>query len=96
MIFLLVLSRSGETIKVPCDTVLNILGRHDVTTLAGLKIDIEGAEDKALVPFLKAAPKSLLPRFMIIENSEKDWGLDLPRALASSGYRLDLAARLTL
>lgn len=92
----LVLSRSAQTIKVPCDTLMNILGRHAVTALAGLKIDIEGAEDKALVPFLTSAPASLLPRFMIIENSEKDWGLDLPAALSAAGYRLERSTRMNM
>jgi FkbM family methyltransferase len=92
----LVLSRSAQTIKVPCDTLMNILIRHGVTALAGLKIDIEGAEDKALVPFLKSAPASLLPRFMIIENSEKDWGLDLLGTLSAAGYRLERSTRMNM
>jgi len=37
----------------------------------GLKIDIEGHEDKALVPFLLNAPKTLLPNKIVIEQPSK-------------------------
>ncbi len=59
-----------------------------------LKIDIEGAEDVALVPFIEKAGESLLPGLMIIENSEHVWSRDLFGLLAENGYRRILKTRL--
>ena len=37
-----------------------------------LKIDIEGHEDKALVPFLLNAPKNCFPKKIVIEKHSKN------------------------
>ena len=54
-----------------------------------MKIDIEGHEDRALVPFLQNAPKELWPKRIVLEHAhEKQWQLDLIKALAKSEYTL--------
>jgi len=39
------------------------------------------------MPFLFAAPESLLPRLIIIEDSRAEWKADLFGKLADVGYR---------
>jgi hypothetical protein len=58
-----------------------------------LKIDIEGYEDRALLPFFAEASKSLWPRLLILERSERDWATDLMGALTKSGYRQTLTTQ---
>lgn len=70
-------------------TLAGILDDAGVTALYGLKIDIEGHEDKALVPFLMDAPETMLPARIVIEHPAPD--ADYPgctQAFAAKGYRL--------
>lgn len=92
----LVTERSSRKISVPCYPLLTILGKSGITHIDGLKIDIEGAEDMALIPFFAAAPESLFPGFIILENSPKDWRQDLPDALRKAGYRLLETTRMNM
>jgi hypothetical protein len=59
-----------------------------------VKLDVEGAEDIILEPFLRHAPESLRPRLLIIEDGSQQWETDLPRLLEASGYRLLTKTRL--
>ena len=53
-------------------TLIEILETNNIDEIYGLKIDIEGHEDKALVPFLLNAPKKLLPKKIVIEKPSKN------------------------
>jgi hypothetical protein len=57
-----------------------------VTGIDALKIDVEGAEDKVLVPFFRDAPSSLWPRLVVIEDSSAEWSTDLFALLKEKGY----------
>lgn len=92
----LALARSEKTLSVRCDLLANILAAQGIARIDALKIDIEGAEDRALVPFFRAAPAALHPRLVIIENSLKDWQLDLPNTFTAAGYRLHKKTRMNL
>jgi FkbM family methyltransferase len=65
----------------------------DIVTEAGfvridvIKADIEGFEDRALLPFFRAAPTDLWPELMIIEDSSDRWREDLLQELTARGYR---------
>ena len=48
------------------------LNEKKITTIYGLKIDIEGHEDKALVPFLMNASKEQLPKRIAIKKMSKN------------------------
>lgn len=63
-----------------------ILEEQAVFSITALKIDIEGAEDVALSPFLESASNEILPQLIIIENSDKRWKKDLRSDLANRGY----------
>ena len=75
-----------KTVAIRCRPLLDVCSEQAVTSIDILKIDIEGAEDIALAPFLNEAPESLLPGSIIIENSEKVWTQALPALLKSEGY----------
>jgi FkbM family methyltransferase len=77
---------AGERISVPCRPLLAVLGEAGIGTIDALKIDVEGAEDIVLAPFLRDAPQSLLPRLILIEDTRGFWGLDLFALLAARGY----------
>lgn len=84
----MVIKQGGDVITIKCDLLLTILNKHSIEKINGLKIDIEGAEDKALIPFLKDAPKTMLPRFIIMENSEDKWENNLTKAIVQAGYTM--------
>ena len=53
---------------VEINTLENIIRDNNINSIHGLKIDIEGHEDKALVPFLLNSVKTLLPKKIVIEK----------------------------
>jgi FkbM family methyltransferase len=57
---------------IPIRTLAAILQEQGIKTIHGLKIDIEGHEDKALVPFLMSAPADQLPKRIVIEHPVPD------------------------
>lgn len=74
---------------MPVRTLASIVSAAGLTRIDGLKIDIEGHEDRALVPFLDGCPRELLPRRIVIEKAgaEEDYP-GCTAAFARHGYRL--------
>jgi FkbM family methyltransferase len=65
-----------------------VLDEAGVTRVDTLKIDIEGFEDRALIPFFKEAPQTLWPRAVVIEHLSRDeWQQDCIADMISRGYR---------
>jgi FkbM family methyltransferase len=83
----LVLQHGGDATPVKVRPLLTVLEEAGVQSIDLLKIDIEGAEDQALIPFFDKAPESLHPQIMILERSEKAWKQDLLARLEQAGYR---------
>jgi FkbM family methyltransferase len=65
---------------IDVNTLEDLLAGAGVGPIGGLKIDIEGHEDQALAPFLRAAPDALLPLRIVIEH---DNGRDYPGCAAA-------------
>jgi hypothetical protein len=84
----------AQKIRVKCRPLLPVLAECGVAKIDILKIDIEGAEDLALAPFLRDADAKLLPRYIIIENSERLWRTDLAPILERRGYRVEFRTRM--
>ena len=82
-----------ETVRVPSQTLLDILAGEGIDTVDALKIDVEGFEDVILAPFFRAAPPRLLPRLVIIEDSRPSWKVDLMSAMQRCGYELVALSR---
>lgn len=80
--------------KVRCRPLLSVLREHGVSQVDALKIDVEGAEAKVLVPFFRDAPRELWPRLIIIEDTRALWHLDLFAMLSEFGYHVSARTRL--
>ncbi|MGF1620347.1 MAG: FkbM family methyltransferase [Rhodomicrobiaceae bacterium] len=58
----------SKPVTVPVKTLLEILGDLDVEKIDALKIDIEGFEDRALIPFFNSASRGLWPKTILLET----------------------------
>ena len=80
----------------PATTLLALLQSEGYERLDAVKLDVEGAEDLILEPFLRDAPEALWPSFIIIEDSRERWQMDLVGLLTQRGYRMLAQTRLNL
>lgn len=83
---------SGTRVKVmPLE---DILAASNIDRVDIVKIDIEGFEDRVLVPFLLRNQGPLLPRHIIIEHvHQPDWQRDCFEVLAARGFTEVLRTR---
>jgi FkbM family methyltransferase len=89
-------THSASMIEVQARPLAAILAERNLPRVDALKIDIEGAEDLALVPFFCDAPETLWPRLMIIENSPESWQTDCIALAQSKGYQVIAETRLNV
>lgn len=89
-------SSTGSTVKVPATTLLALVQSEGYDRLDAIKLDVEGAEDLILEPFLRDAPAGLWPGMIVIEDSRERWQIDLIGLLERSGYSLLAQTRLNL
>ena len=81
-------------IEVRIRPLVNILAEAGVTRIDCLKIDIEGYEDEALLPFFASADRSLWPKHIVFEHSSHTlWRRDLLGKMAEIGYRIAARSR---
>ncbi len=83
----LIPNKSQNSLIINCQTLLKIVETLKITKIDVIKCDIEGAEDKALAPFLNYAPKTLLPQCIVFENNNTQWQSDLLTILKQKGYK---------
>jgi FkbM family methyltransferase len=87
-------SASAEAIKVPSLRLTRILEQAQVTKVDALKIDVEGFEDRVLIPFFRGAPQSLWPRAVVIEHlSQKEWREDCIQDMIARGFAITRKTR---
>jgi FkbM family methyltransferase len=79
-----------NSIMIKVKTLLEIIEANKVSHITNLKIDIEGFEDKALLPFFKNANKELYPKNIVIEYFLNKSILDY---LKSIGYKISYINR---
>lgn len=89
-------SSAGTSVKVPAMTLLSLVEGEGYERIDAVKLDVEGAEDLILEPFLRDAPQALWPGFIIIEDSRNRWQIDLIELLSQRGYALIAQTRLNL
>ncbi|WP_154224264.1 FkbM family methyltransferase [Marinicella rhabdoformis] len=85
---------SPNAIEISCEPLLSLVFSQQLRHIDVMKIDIEGAEDLALVPYLEQAPDSLLPQSLIFEDNKPMWQRDVFGALKSRGYKLHQQTRM--
>jgi|TARA_B110000503_G_scaffold47440_1_gene77314 FkbM family methyltransferase len=67
--------------------LLGIIKKYKLSKITMLKIDIEGYEDRALTTYFKNAKKSLFPKYIVIEHSNKKmWKENVLSYLLKIGY----------
>ena len=71
---------------MPCKPLISVLREAGITSIDALKIDVEGAEDVVLVPFLRDAPRELFPELVLIEDTRGFWQTDVFALLEQHGY----------
>lgn len=86
----------ADPIRVPAKTLLDLVREEGFSRIDAVKLDVEGAEDIILGPFLTDAPEHLFPSLLIVENGVGQWQIDLPGLLARHGYRQIARTRLNL
>src|SRR5258707_725786 len=83
----------NEAVRVPCRPLAAVLRETGFTSIDALKIDIEGAEDLVLAPFLREAAPEILPRMVLIEDWGDAWKVDVPGLLKERGYVISTRSR---
>lgn len=77
-----------EEQKVPTLPLAEALAERGIPRIGMLKIDIEGFEDQALLPYLDVMPPEAWPRYILIEVCHhKYWKRDVVAELRRLGYR---------
>ncbi|KQP40688.1 FkbM family methyltransferase [Methylobacterium sp. Leaf104] len=89
-------TNEGAQIRVPALPLLDLARGEGIERIDAMKLDVEGAEDLILEPFLRAAPAALRPGLLIVENGTDQWQIDLPALLEQHGYRRIARTRLNL
>jgi len=75
--------------QVQVELLHDVLTRNGVTKVGALKIDVEGSEDRALLPFFGSAPRELWPRYIFMEVAYRHlWSSDCVAQLMGIGYRI--------
>jgi FkbM family methyltransferase len=73
---------------VPISTLQSIVETSKVMRIDALKIDIEGFEDRALLPFIATADRRLWPKRLFMETTWANrWDDDCVGGLIAAGYR---------
>jgi len=75
-----------RSIQIPCTSLLEVIDAQKLSRVDVVKCDIEGAEDRALIPFLIDAPHHLLPHCFIFENNQDQWQDELLETLLQRDY----------
>lgn len=79
---------SAPAVETPVRLLLDIVTEAGLERIDILKIDVEGFEDQALMPFFDSAPQSLWPQDILIEVLfAKRWKRDCVAELQALGYR---------
>ncbi len=86
----------GTGIEVECKPLADVLAQEKVQAIDALKIDVEGMEDRVLMPFFRSAPRSLWPRFVIAEDTRDLWRVDLFAELQARGYKITARTKLNV
>ena len=79
----------GVATEVPVTTLPEIAKVSRLTRIDALKIDIEGYEDRALLPILSEIPRSQWPRAVLMETSHRArWERDCTKEMLAPGYTM--------
>lgn len=79
---------SSRTVTV--HPLSSLLASHGIDRVDVLKVDVEGFEDRVLLPYLRDCDPARLPRAVLIEtNCREHWAQDCLAVLAGLGYAVE-------
>lgn len=76
----------GAVSHAQAKSLAMLVHEEGFTRIDAMKLDVEGAEDLVLEPFLSSEPESLWPRALILAYSPGKWDVDLSGMLENLGY----------
>jgi FkbM family methyltransferase len=84
----LIAGSSGRGIEVAVRTLKEVVDELGIERIDAAKVDVEGFEDRVIMPFIRTAAKSIWPRAMLIEIVHAYlWRDACVLALEDSGYQ---------
>ena len=88
----------ANTITIRTSPLAEILASQGIAEVAALKIDIEGAEDRALAPFFRSVPCNMWPKCIVIEDYNRCyWKTDIIGLLLDEwGYRMSMRTDMNI
>jgi len=84
----------GTSVAASAKSLATLAHEEGFERIDAMKLDVEGAEDLVLEPFLASEPESLWPRALILAYSPGKWDVDLCALLESLGYVRVLRTRV--
>lgn len=78
-----------QPLEVAVEPLSQVLADNGLSGMDILKVDVEGFEDRAVLPYLKATSKDAWPKVIMIEtNCRPHWAEDCMAELPRLGYRV--------
>ena len=87
------ISKKGKNL-VTAKNLLGFINDEGIKKISAMKIDVEGNEEKIIIPFLKDANEEQLPTIIVIENNQELWKNDLIKLLEEKGYIIQKKTRM--
>jgi FkbM family methyltransferase len=79
--------KTENSFPVQVETLPALCRAKGIKEIQAMKIDVEGYEDRVLLPLLSDAERSLLPRALVFETVHRDaWEQDAIAACVEAGY----------
>ena len=74
-------------LEVECTTLQAVVEQEQLSHIDALKVDVEGYEDRVLVPYMRSASDAMLPNTIVVEVITSEHWLEDPIEMAiSRGY----------
>ena len=87
-------NKSNNKIEVEMITLNEFILQKSIKNIDALKIDVEGYEDRVLMPFFKNSPVTLFPKLVIIEHSSlNEWKENVINWMVNNNYSLIFKSR---
>lgn len=77
---------TGTSVTVHATTLEKLLRNEGFERIDAMKVDVEGAEDLVLVPFLRDVPAQRWPKLLVLANTPQLWHSDLHALLLAKGF----------
>lgn len=73
--------------RVQVRTLAELVAEAGFDRIDAIKVDVEGVEDRVLMPYLANAPRHVWPRAIVTEWNPESWSGALAADLLARGYR---------